>query len=69
MNLARVPKTFHGVTINPMETKDVPGYINDKEFVRVDESSSTKVDKKQGASAPSAETKKSGGKVNGTNQD
>lgn len=36
-SFARIPKTYHGVTFNPGDTKDVNGYINDSRFVRVKE--------------------------------
>lgn len=37
VNLSVVTKTYYGVTFAPGETKEVPGYINDKAFVRIDE--------------------------------
>lgn len=36
-NISQTPKTFHGVTINPGEIKNVPGYINHRGFIRVSE--------------------------------
>lgn len=36
-NLSRTTKTFYGVTFKPKESHDVPGYINDSNFIRVDE--------------------------------
>lgn len=33
-NISIATKTFHGVTLKPGEIKNVPGYINDKGFVR-----------------------------------
>ena len=35
-NLGHTTRTFHGVTFNPGDTKEVNGYINAKEFVAVD---------------------------------
>lgn len=34
-NNSRVTKTFYGVTFKPGETKDVNGYINDPNFIRI----------------------------------
>ena len=34
-NNSFVAKTFYGVTFQPGEIKDVPGYVNDKDFKRV----------------------------------
>ena len=34
-NLSQISKTFHGVTFNPGETKEVSNYINDPKFIRV----------------------------------
>lgn len=31
-NISSATKTFYGVTFNPGEIKEVPGYINDKSF-------------------------------------
>lgn len=36
-NTSIIQKTFHGVTFKPGEIKDVPGYINNRGFVRVSE--------------------------------
>lgn len=36
-NVSFTQKTFHGVTIEPGEVKDVPGYINNRGFIRVAE--------------------------------
>jgi len=33
-NMSIATKTFYGVTFNPGEIKEVPGYINDKDFQR-----------------------------------
>ena len=35
INLGRVPKTYFGVTLNPMKVVDVPGTINDKKIVPI----------------------------------
>ena len=35
-NLSYATRTFYGVTFRPQEVKDVPGYINDHKFIRVD---------------------------------
>lgn len=37
-NISSYPLTFYGVTFNPNETKEVPGYINHIKMIRVDES-------------------------------
>jgi len=34
-NLSHAIKTFYGVTFLPNDTKRVPGYINDPNFIRV----------------------------------
>jgi hypothetical protein len=34
-NNSFVAKTFYGVTFQPGEIKDVPGYVNDRDFMRV----------------------------------
>lgn len=34
-NISRTTKTFYDVAFRPNETHEVPGYINDPEFVRV----------------------------------
>lgn len=36
-NISYSKRTYYGITFNPGEVKDVPGYINDNHFVRVDE--------------------------------
>lgn len=36
-NVSNTTKTFHGVTIKPGEIKDVPGYINNRGFIQVNE--------------------------------
>ena len=36
-NTSLTTKTFHGVTLKPGEIKDVPGYINNRGFIRVKE--------------------------------
>lgn len=36
-NISLTRKTFHGVTFEPGETKEVPGYINNRGFIRVAE--------------------------------
>ena len=33
-----IAKTFYGVTFNPGDVHDVPGYINDSKFIRVTDS-------------------------------
>ena len=35
-NLGHTTRTFHGVTFNPGDTKEVNGYITAKEFIAVD---------------------------------
>ncbi len=45
-NLSRVVKTFHGVTFNPGDIKEVPGYINDSKFIKLDKMPDKKQDKK-----------------------
>lgn len=37
-NLSRTAKTFHNVTFQPGETKEVPSYINHPRLVPVDKS-------------------------------
>lgn len=34
-NNSDTAKTFYGITFKPGEIKEVPGYVNDKEFERV----------------------------------
>ena len=66
LNLSVVTKTYYGVTFAPGETKEVPGYINDKAFIRVDNKSSQKrsnrpaqkVDLKPVQPSPKANTEK-----------
>ena len=36
-NISLTQKTFHGVTFKPGEIKEVPGYINNRGFIPVDE--------------------------------
>ena len=36
-NISLTQKTFHGVTFKPGEVKEVPGYINNRGFIPVDE--------------------------------
>jgi len=42
-NISNSPKTFYGVTFNPNEIKEVPGYINHINMVRVFEQVRPKV--------------------------
>ena len=41
-NISSYPLTFYGVTFNPNESKEVPGYINHTKMVRVTEKVSPK---------------------------
>lgn len=41
-NISNSPKTFYGVTFNPNEIKEVPGYINHISMIRVFKKSSPK---------------------------
>ena len=47
MNASITSKTFYGVTFQPGESKDVPGYINDISMVRVPEIAESNVAPKQ----------------------
>lgn len=42
-NISNSPKTFYGVTFNPNEIKEVPGYINHRKMIRVFEKTRPKV--------------------------
>lgn len=82
-NTSSIQKTFHGVTFQPGEIKEVPGYINDKRFVRVaempkeppkrvDSAKSTTSKQEQPKKDPVKEEPKNNKKeepVNGTNSD
>lgn len=50
-NVSDSAKTFYGVTFKPGEVKEVPGYVNHRKMIRVDESALPKV-------TPAAEPKK-----------
>ena len=81
-NTSIIQKTFHGITFQPGEIKEVPGYINDKSFVRVSKmpkeppkrndsaksTSSTEASKRE-ASKEEPKTNKKEDKVNGSNSD
>lgn len=41
-NISNSPKTFYGVTFNPNDIKEVPGYINHIKMVRVFKKPSSK---------------------------
>lgn len=53
-NTSTATKTFYGVTFKPGDTKDVPGYINDKGFVRCTKPESKEPPKNQ--SQPSSKS-------------
>lgn len=55
-NMSRTTKTFYDTAFRPNETHEVPGYINDLEFVRV-----TSVEKPTVAKESTAAAKKSSG--------
>ena len=57
-NLGHTTRTFHGVTFNPGDTKEVNGYINAKEFVAVDKLD-TVSDKKEPEKEDKKEDKRS----------
>lgn len=38
-NISYTEATYYGVTFNPGEIKDVPGYINNPHFIRVENAS------------------------------
>lgn len=50
-NLSRITRKIHGVTLKPLEVKEIPGVINDKDLIRVTDNkvpkSVTKVSQKQ----------------------
>ena len=54
-------KTFYGVTFRPNETKEVPGYINDKYMIVADApvTISTKSQQKPSPEKPKKEAEKS----------
>lgn len=43
-NISNSPKTFYGVTFNPNDIKEVPGYINHINMVRVFEKARPKAE-------------------------
>lgn len=55
-NMSRTTKTFYDTAFRPNETHEVPGYINDPEFVRV-----TSVEKPTVAKESTAADKKPSG--------
>lgn len=57
-NLGYTTRTFHGVTFNPGDTKEVNGYINAKEFIAVDKLD-TVSDKKESEKDDKKEDKRS----------
>lgn len=50
-NLSRTTRKIHGVTLKPLEIKEIPGVVNDKDLIRVADNkvtkSVTKVSQKQ----------------------
>ena len=50
-NLSRTTRKIHGVTLKPLEIKEIPGVVNDKDLIRVKDykmsKSITKVSQKQ----------------------
>lgn len=50
-NLSRTTRKIHGVTLKPLEIKEIPGVVNDKNLIRVTDNkvpkSVTKVSQKQ----------------------
>ena len=36
-NISGIPLTFYGITFNPNEVKEVPGYINHMKMLRIKE--------------------------------
>ena len=61
-NTSRMTKTFHGVTFRPGETHSVTGYINDPEFIRVNNAATDKPatkDAKKTTSSSAAKTSSS----------
>lgn len=42
-NISYTEATYYGVTFNPGEIKDVPGYINNPHFIRVEDVQNTSV--------------------------
>lgn len=80
-NVSLATKTFYGVTFEPGQIKDVPGYINDPKFILMDMSDIKNPDtitesdagikamlKTPKAEKPTAEktNRKQGGKSDGT---
>ena len=66
-SLSRTSKSYHGVRFNPGEIHDVPGYINDKDFIRVKKDKIVET-KKQGK-APVKVESEIGGKSSGQHTD
>lgn len=59
-NLSRTTRKIHGVTLRPLEVKEIPGVINDKDLIRVTDNkvpkSVTKVSQKQKEESVKQET-------------
>ena len=57
-NISHSVKTFYGVTFQPGETKEVPGYINNNTMIVVD-ASKLKANVKQSIPSPKKQEKSS----------
>lgn len=57
-NTSTIQKTFHGVTFKPGDIKEVPGYINDRGFVRVAELPKEPPKRKESAKSTSSKEEK-----------
>lgn len=65
-NTSLATKVFYGVTFKPGETHTVPGYINDPKFICVSDVAPIQKSSGKSVAKSAADSKKQGGKVNGT---
>ena len=66
-NLSRSTKTFYGVTFQPGEIKEVPGFINHPRFVRVDDEQPVVKPAKSSSTNSKETTKSTDAKKSGDN--